>query len=71
MCNTAINIKQQTFMIKNFSRIENPDIHYRRMTYPPEQGTINYEKTKKELMINNPKMKNLFDKRQKEYEKLY
>lgn len=38
---------------------------------PVDPGTINYEKTKKELMINNPKMKNLFDKRQKEYEKLY
>ena len=26
-------MEQQTVMIKNFSRIENPDIHYRRMTY--------------------------------------
>jgi len=33
-------MEQQTFMKKNFSRIENPDIHYRRMTYPPERDKL-------------------------------
>ncbi len=33
MCKTAINMEQRTVTIKKFSRIENPDIHYRRMTY--------------------------------------
>ncbi len=37
MCKTAINMEQRTVTIKNFLRIENPDIHYRRMTYPPER----------------------------------
>ena len=30
-------MEQQTVTIKKFSRIENPDIHYRLMTYPPER----------------------------------
>ncbi len=30
-------MKHQTFIIKNFLRITDPDIHYRRMTYPPER----------------------------------
>ena len=30
-------MEQQTFMIKNFLRIIYPDIHLRRMTYPPER----------------------------------
>ena len=38
MCKTAINMEQRTVTIKNFSRITDPDIHYRRMTYPPERG---------------------------------
>ena len=31
-------MEQRTVTIKNFSRITDPDIHYRRMTYPPERG---------------------------------
>ena len=37
MPKTTINMELQTVMIKNFSRIANPDIHLRRMTYPPER----------------------------------
>ena len=33
-------MEQQTVIIKNFSRIENPDIHFRRMTYPPEREVL-------------------------------
>ena len=30
-------MEQQTFIIRNFLRIIDPDIHLRRMTYPPER----------------------------------
>ena len=33
----TINMEQQTFTIKNFLRITDPNIQHRRMTYPPEQ----------------------------------
>ena len=37
---TAINMEQRTVTIKNFSRIADPYIHYRRMTYPPKRVLI-------------------------------
>ena len=30
-------MEQQTFIIRNFLRITDPDIHFRRMAYPPER----------------------------------
>ena len=37
MHKTAISMEQRPFMIKNILRIIYPDIHLRRMTYPPER----------------------------------
>ena len=38
-------MEQQTFMIKNFSRIANPDIHLRRIAYPSEREVMADYKT--------------------------
>ena len=40
MCETAINMEQQTVIIRNFLRITDLDIHFRRMAYPPERGKL-------------------------------
>ncbi len=33
-------MEQQTVIIRNFLRITDPDIHFRRMAYPPERGKL-------------------------------
>ena len=47
-------MEQQTVTIKNILRIIYPDIHLRRMTYPPERiRMVEKKETKEEKDINN------------------
>ena len=49
-------MEQRPFMIKNILRIIYPDIHLRRMTYPPERKRV-----RSHLLANNIVDKESFD----------